>query len=273
MKMTHAIGKDYRGCDVPIYVFECDKSERDAPKNAKFEFGVRGGISEPKWKWTTREAANARKLAQYADEHARRALIAAGVRDFGQAVKNAQKREKALRSREINALLEMPEEERRRQIHLYLGFAEKDARECGYVSASCTSKLYKLRAFEDRGAKDRYEAANGPPAWSGPGGRQRRTCRLISEKSGHFWYEKGEQAVHRAAAVLEQDGEGGEASELQDRLADLHRLHRERSARSHPAGASQTPETTGRIFFKNNFCQTAEVPAWREYGTKTLTSA
>ena len=239
MKMTHAIGKDYRGCDVPIYVFECDKSERDAPKNAKFEFGVRGGISDPKWKWTTREAANARKLAQYADEHARRALIAAGVRDFGQAVKNAQKREKALRSREINALLEMPEEERRRQIHLYLGFAEKDARERGYVSASCTSKLYKLRAFEDRGAKDRYEAAERTARVVRARRSAAENLRLISEKSGHFWYEKGEQAVHRAAAVLEQDGEGGEASELQDRLADLHRLHRERSARSHPAGASQ----------------------------------
>lgn len=159
MKLTHTIGKDYRGCDLPIYVFECDKSERETPKNAKFEFGPRGGVLEPKGKWTTREAANAKKLAQYADEPARRALIAAGVRDFEQAVKNAEKREKSLRRKEINFYLAMPEEERRRQIHLYLGFAEKDAGERGYISESCRSKLYKLRAFEDPRARERYEAA------------------------------------------------------------------------------------------------------------------
>ena len=223
MRLTHTTGRDYKGHPVRVYVFECEKSEKDIPKAAKFQFGLRGGVSEPSDRWTTTDPDNAKKLVQYADEFARTALLKDGVGDLEKARKNAIKREKALLSKKINELVEMPEEERQKQILRYIGFAEKDARENGYISTNCSTKLTELRAFQDPQIKERFEEAEQVARIVKTRKRGLENLKWIGEKIPHFWYGKGASVVTESVHVLRQAGDFLRADELARRLEGLRK--------------------------------------------------
>ena len=40
MTLTHLTGEDFRGRPMPLFLFECEKSEKDLPKVAGFKFGA-----------------------------------------------------------------------------------------------------------------------------------------------------------------------------------------------------------------------------------------
>lgn len=221
MRLTHTTGKDYKGQPIQVYVFECQKVDKDIPKAAKFQFGLRGGISEPTDRWTTMDPNNAKKLVQHADEFARAALVKAGIGDLEKARKNAIKRERALLSRKINELVEMPEVERQKQILRYIGFAEKDARENGYISANCSTKLIELRAFQDPQIKERYDEAEQIARVVKARMRGLDNLKWIGDKIPAFWYGKGESVVTESIHVLRQAGDFLRADELAGRLEDL----------------------------------------------------
>lgn len=107
MTLTHIVAEDLRGRMVPIYLFECEKSEKDWPKVAGFLFDRRSGIAKPAKRWTTPDWQLAKKLIQYADDQALTALQSDGVLDLDQARRNAIKREKSLASKEQNELASM----------------------------------------------------------------------------------------------------------------------------------------------------------------------
>jgi hypothetical protein len=218
MKLTHTTGRDYKGHPVPVYVFDCTKDDKDVPKLAKFMFGLHGGIREPADKWTTADPNHAKKLIQYADDLALAALVKDGVGDVEKARKNAVKREKAQTRKEINELTEMTDEERQKQIHRYLGFAEKDAREQGYVSANCTNRLVKLGAFQDPQIKERYEAAKQVARLVTARKRALDNLEWIGQKIPGYWYMKGETVVSESVHLLRQAGDVIRADELERRL-------------------------------------------------------
>lgn len=159
MNLTHIEAEDYKGRPLKVFLFVCEKSEKDTPKVAGFKFGLHGGVLKPENRWTTTDPAVAKKLAQYADDQAEAAFRAAGITDLEKVRRNAVKREKALESRERNELASMTREEKAREIAKWLRFAERDAETKGYVGANCTNQLRKLGGFHDAAVEARYDAA------------------------------------------------------------------------------------------------------------------
>ena len=226
MKLTHIEdGRDYRGWQVPIYVFECEKEEKDTPKVAGFLFGLHGGISDPPYRWTTKDPNLARKLIQYADEYALAALQAAGV-DLVKARANAVKREKALIRKEQNELANMSEETREREIQKWLAYAEKTAREKGYVGADCRTNLLKLRGFQSRKVEERFDAALDLARVVKARLHTPEKLNWIREWLPGNWHAKAAKAVQEAVLVLRQAGESALAKEYETELNRLNQWYR-----------------------------------------------
>ena len=224
MTLTHLTGEDFRGRPMPLFLFECEKSEKDLPKVAGFKFGPLGGVTSPPNRWTTTDPAVAKKLVQYADEPAQAALRAAGITDLDKARRNAVKREKALESKERHEVASMTREEREREIGKWLGFAEQDADRKGYVSANCTNQLRKLGAFHDPLVERRYDAAVA----------RARVVACLKNTGGHLakleswlpanWHLRSATAVEDAVFTLRRAGE----TEAADRFEADYRRLRER---------------------------------------------
>lgn len=244
MTLTHLVGVDFRGRPMPLFLFECDKSEKDLPKVAGFKFGDQGGVTTPANRWTTTDPAVARKLCQYADGAAEAALRAAGL-DLDKARRNAIRREKALESRERNELASMTREEKEREIAKWLRFAELDAERKGYVGANSTNQLRKLGAFHDPLVETRYDAAVA----------RARVVSCLLNTGGHLakleawlpanWHLRSATAVEDAVHTLRRAGE----TEAADRFEGEYRRLRERfdrARRREPAQIQAYPFTLVR---------------------------
>ena len=232
MKLTHIEdGRDYRGWQVPIYVFECEKEEKDTPKAAGFLFGLHGGISDPPYRWTTKEPNLARKLIQYADKAAEAALQAAGV-DLVKARANAIKREKTLIRKEQNELANMSEETRQREIQKWLAYAEKTAREKGYVGADCETNLRKLRGFQSRQVEARFDAAVDVARVVNARLHTPEKLQRIREWLPGSWRAKAAKQVQEAVLVLRQAGESAIAREYESELNRLNQRYRNPAPRA-----------------------------------------
>jgi len=221
MNLTHMEGEDYKGRPVGVFVFECEKSEKDTPKVAGFKFGLHGGMRTPANHWTTADPAIAKKLLHYADERALAAFRAAGITDLEKARRNAVRREKALESRERNELASMTREEKEREIAKWLKFAERDAETKGYVGANCTNQLRKLGGFHDAAVERRYDAALA----------RARVVSCLKNTGGHLekleswlpanWHLRSATAVEEAVFTLRRAGETEAADGFEAKYREL----------------------------------------------------
>jgi hypothetical protein len=221
MILTHVIGEDFKGRQLPVFLFECEKSEKDVPKVAGFQFGIHGGILEPANRWTTPDRDVAKKLIQYADGRALEAFRASGLTDLERARRNAVKREKTLACKERNELASMSREERLSEVRRWLGFAEKDAREKGYVSANCTNRLRKLRGFLDPEVEARYDAAVAKARVVSALKNTGRHLEKLKAGLRVGWHTWSATAVEEAVMVLRRAGELAAADGFETELRRL----------------------------------------------------
>lgn len=121
----------------------------------------------------------------------------------------------------------------------WLGYAEKDAREQGYVSANCTNNLKKLRGFLDPLVEARYDVAVKQAQVVSA---LKNTGRQFDKLRGWLprsWNNQAAKAVQEAIILLRQAGETAAAKAFE---ADYQQLRQSfDQAKAGPVGREEFP--------------------------------